>query len=147
VVAPPPAPKPEPKPEPKPVAAAPAPAPPPPPPAPEPKPAAAAKGGTPMEIATACLGQGDNKCVIEALDGKAKTAREYELLIETLRATVRGEIPRRAPRKQLSPHARAAGRGPGSRTVIWLAADWQISRDRVVEEGRRPEASPDRARA
>jgi hypothetical protein len=91
VVAPPPAPKPEPKPEPKPVAAAPAPAPPPPPPAPEPKPAAAAKGGTPMEIATACLGQGDNKCVIEALDGKAKTAREYELLIETLRATGRSK--------------------------------------------------------
>jgi hypothetical protein len=39
-----------------------------------------------LDTATACLARGDNACVIAALDGQAKSAREFELLIETLRA-------------------------------------------------------------
>ncbi len=58
-------------------------------PAAAPAPKTAAKKGPPMEVATACLAQGDNDCVISALEGKAKTARELELLIETLRAVGR----------------------------------------------------------
>jgi hypothetical protein len=42
-----------------------------------------------MTAATACLQQGDNPCVIAALQGRAKTAPEHELLIETLRAVGR----------------------------------------------------------
>jgi len=34
----------------------------------------------------ACLAQGDNACVIKALEGKAKTAPELEMLIETYRS-------------------------------------------------------------
>jgi hypothetical protein len=41
---------------------------------------------TPMEAATACLSTGDNACVVNALEGKAKSAAELELLIETYRA-------------------------------------------------------------
>jgi pSer/pThr/pTyr-binding forkhead associated (FHA) protein len=49
--------------------------------------AAPANGGTPpMEIANACLGRGDNECVIHALEGTANTAQELGLLIETYRA-------------------------------------------------------------
>jgi hypothetical protein len=44
---------------------------------------------SPLETATACLAQGDNGCVIAALEGKAKTPREHEMLIETLRAVGR----------------------------------------------------------
>jgi hypothetical protein len=75
-------------------------------PAPEPKPAVEAKPAetqfveakpvepakksdakfTPMQAAAACLTTGDNACVVKALDGKAKTAQELELLIETYKA-------------------------------------------------------------
>jgi hypothetical protein len=43
-------------------------------------------GVSAMEIASACLARGDNECVIHALDGKASTAQELGLLIETFRA-------------------------------------------------------------
>lgn len=39
-----------------------------------------------METATACLARGDNQCVIKALAGRAQTAQELGLLIETYRA-------------------------------------------------------------
>jgi pSer/pThr/pTyr-binding forkhead associated (FHA) protein len=60
----------------------------PPPPA---QPAAQAPARTPsgasaMEIANACLGRGDNECVIRALDGNASSPQELGLLIETYRA-------------------------------------------------------------
>ncbi len=41
---------------------------------------------TPFEAATECIAQGDNQCVIKALAGRARTEREYRLLIETYRA-------------------------------------------------------------
>jgi uncharacterized protein (TIGR02266 family) len=69
----------------KPAPAAPEPAAPAPASAPEAAPEAA-PAQTPMQAASACLVTGDNACVIHALDGKAKTPREYELLIETYRA-------------------------------------------------------------
>ncbi|HMI92910.1 MAG TPA: FHA domain-containing protein [Polyangiales bacterium] len=47
---------------------------------------AAANSAPPMETATACLGRGDNQCVIRALAGRAQTAQELGLLIETYRA-------------------------------------------------------------
>ncbi len=53
---------------------------------PAPAPAAAA-GGAAMDVASACLGRGDNDCVIRALAGKANSAQELGLLIETYRAT------------------------------------------------------------
>ena len=39
----------------------------------------------------ACLGNGDNGCVVAALEGKAKSAQELELLIETHRAMGHGD--------------------------------------------------------
>jgi uncharacterized protein (TIGR02266 family) len=96
-----PAPAPKPAPAPEPVAAKPAPAPAPKPdaapaPAPAPKPAAAPAPAPapaakepalkPFDAARECLAKGDNECVIKALEGKAKTAREMELLVETYRA-------------------------------------------------------------
>ncbi len=51
--------------------------------------AAAKARGSALDIARACLAQADNACVIAALDGKAKSAAEYELLIETLRSVGR----------------------------------------------------------
>ena len=39
-----------------------------------------------METATACLAKGDNACVVRALRGRANTANELGLLIETYRA-------------------------------------------------------------
>jgi hypothetical protein len=39
-----------------------------------------------MDAALSCLTAGDNACVVAALAGKAKSARELELLIETYRA-------------------------------------------------------------
>jgi hypothetical protein len=47
---------------------------------------------SPMEQALDCLGRGDNRCVIRALEDKASSAREMELLIETYRAV--GSTPR-----------------------------------------------------
>lgn len=44
------------------------------------------KTQSPLEIANACLAQGDNLCVIRALEDHAKTARASEMLIETYRA-------------------------------------------------------------
>lgn len=38
---------------------------------------------TPMQAAAACLSTGDNACVVKALEGKAKSPQELELLIET----------------------------------------------------------------
>ena len=52
--------------------------------APNPEPKAAKQ--TPMQAAMTCLGNGDNGCVVSALEGKAKSAQELELLIETHRA-------------------------------------------------------------
>lgn len=46
----------------------------------------AESGPSPMDEATACLAKADNQCVIRALAGKAKTAKEMALLIETYRA-------------------------------------------------------------
>jgi Tfp pilus assembly protein PilF len=37
-------------------------------------------------VASACLARGDNACVIRALQGKAQSAQELGLLIETYRA-------------------------------------------------------------
>jgi len=39
-----------------------------------------------MEAASACLVRGDNACVVRALNGRAQTAQELALLIETYRA-------------------------------------------------------------
>ena len=39
-----------------------------------------------MKVASACLAKGDNQCVVQALAGKARTAQEMGLLIETYRA-------------------------------------------------------------
>jgi pSer/pThr/pTyr-binding forkhead associated (FHA) protein/tetratricopeptide (TPR) repeat protein len=51
------------------------------------KPAApAAPTQSPMDAASACLTRGDNECVIRALNGRANTAQELGLLIETYRA-------------------------------------------------------------
>jgi pSer/pThr/pTyr-binding forkhead associated (FHA) protein len=49
-------------------------------------------GLTPIQVAGACLAQGDNRCVIRALEGKARTAQELGLLIETYRSM--GNTPR-----------------------------------------------------
>jgi pSer/pThr/pTyr-binding forkhead associated (FHA) protein len=57
---------------------------------PRPKPAAS-DGKSAMETASACLARGDNPCVIRALNGRAQTAQELGLLIETYRAM--GETP------------------------------------------------------
>ena len=48
--------------------------------------AAESSGASAMETASACLARGDNACVIKALAGRAKTAQELGLLIETYRA-------------------------------------------------------------
>ena len=53
-----------------------------------PSPPAAARGSekAPIEVASACLARGDNACVVRALQGKAQSAQELGLLIETYRA-------------------------------------------------------------
>jgi ABC transport system ATP-binding/permease protein len=43
-------------------------------------------GSVAMDAASACLVRGDNACVIRALNGRAETAQELALLIETYRA-------------------------------------------------------------
>jgi hypothetical protein len=45
-------------------------------------------GGSGQALAQAleCLAHGDNRCVIRALESRANSARELELLIETYRA-------------------------------------------------------------
>ncbi len=48
-------------------------------------PTAASPKQRPIDAAMDCLSTGDNACVIKALEGKAKTAQELELLIETYR--------------------------------------------------------------
>jgi hypothetical protein len=91
-------------PAPAPVAAAPAPAPAPAappatPPSAEPEPVAAPKpaiaplpppspagGLTPMQAARACLARNDQACAVAALENRARTAQELELLIETSRS-------------------------------------------------------------
>jgi hypothetical protein len=52
---------------------------------------AAGDGKSAMDTASACLARGDNPCVIRALNGRAQTAQELGLLIETYRAM--GETP------------------------------------------------------
>jgi len=49
-------------------------------------PKAAANEKPPIEVASACLARGDNACVVRALQGKAQSAQELGLLIETYRA-------------------------------------------------------------
>jgi ABC transport system ATP-binding/permease protein len=49
--------------------------------------AAPSGGPSPLDTAQACLGRGDNECVIHALEGQANTSQELGLLIETYRAT------------------------------------------------------------
>jgi hypothetical protein len=64
-------------------------------PAPEPEPEPAperAPQQAPLAQALDCLARGDNRCVIRALEDKASSAREMELLIETYRAV--GSTPR-----------------------------------------------------
>ncbi|MFI5307698.1 MAG: PilZ domain-containing protein [Polyangiales bacterium] len=46
---------------------------------------------TPLQTAAACLATGDNACVVQALEGKAKSAPEMEMLIETYRAMGKSE--------------------------------------------------------
>jgi hypothetical protein len=68
----------------------------PPAPSPPPEPTSAHVAATPQQTPLAealdCLGRGDNRCVIRALEDKAGSAREFELLIETYRAV--GSTPR-----------------------------------------------------
>jgi hypothetical protein len=45
-----------------------------------------------LKTATTCLSRGDNACVIQTLEGKASSAREHEMLIETYRAV--GNLPK-----------------------------------------------------
>ncbi|MFI5307357.1 MAG: FHA domain-containing protein [Polyangiales bacterium] len=52
----------------------------------KPAPAPHASERSPMDAASACLARGDNACVIRALNGKAQSAQELGLLIETYRA-------------------------------------------------------------
>jgi len=58
----------------------------------KPKPVAKARAAkkrvtkTAFEAATECVSRGDNRCVIRALAGKARTEQEYRMLIETYRA-------------------------------------------------------------
>ncbi len=51
-----------------------------------PRAAAAPSAGSTMDVASACLARGDNDCVIHALNGRANSAQELGLLIETYRA-------------------------------------------------------------
>jgi hypothetical protein len=45
--------------------------------------ATTATAPSPLDAALECLSRGDNLCVISRLEGRAKTARELEVLIET----------------------------------------------------------------
>ena len=54
-------------------------------PAPAPPPATAGNK-SPFERATECLKRGDSACAVEALEGNVRTAKEWELLIESYRA-------------------------------------------------------------
>jgi len=110
-------------------AAAPVPAPVPPPeskpaPAPsEPKPESAAKPKpttskqTPLQTATACLSTGDNACVVAALEGKAKTAQELELLIETFRVMGNAEKAEKYMQVYVKKYP-SERRSPGYRRVL-----------------------------
>jgi hypothetical protein len=66
---------------------------------------------TPLETALECVGRGDNECVIATLEGKTKSARELELLIETYRATGQSEAASRNMRGYIE-------RFPGERRAI-----------------------------
>jgi hypothetical protein len=55
-------------------------------PSPAPSASGSAQGGAALAQALDCLGRGDNRCVIRALENRANSARELELLIETYRA-------------------------------------------------------------
>jgi pSer/pThr/pTyr-binding forkhead associated (FHA) protein len=56
--------------------------------APKPRPVASAQASDddPAKTARNCLARGDQRCVVRALEGKAETAQELALLIETYRA-------------------------------------------------------------
>lgn len=43
-------------------------------------------GPSPFEQATACVARGDNACVVRVLEGRARSERELQLLIETYRS-------------------------------------------------------------
>ncbi|MGD8862976.1 MAG: PilZ domain-containing protein [Myxococcales bacterium] len=49
-------------------------------------PASDEAGPSPLQRALRCLKSGDSACAVKALDGNARTAREWELLIESHRA-------------------------------------------------------------
>ena len=51
-----------------------------------PKAAPAALSDSPAKMARSCLARGDQKCAVRALEGRARTAQELALLIETYRA-------------------------------------------------------------
>lgn len=51
-----------------------------------PKPVAAREDDEPAKVARNCLARGDQRCVVKALEGKAQSAQELALLIETYRA-------------------------------------------------------------
>jgi hypothetical protein len=58
-----------------------------------------------LERALECLSRGDNLCVISTLEGKAKTARELEVLIETHLALGNAVDAERSMRRYLERHA------------------------------------------
>lgn len=57
-----------------------------------------------LDTALACLSRGDNACVISALEGKARSPREMELLIETYRATGQADAATRTMRAYVERH-------------------------------------------
>lgn len=77
----------------------------------------AARELKPIDVANACLARGDNVCVVRALEGKAKTAMELGLLIETYRALEEPEQARPAM-EQYVQHFPDASRAPAYRRML-----------------------------
>jgi hypothetical protein len=75
-------------------------------------PAAAATDAGRLDKAMACLSQGDNACVISTLEGKARSPREFQLLIETYRSTGQQDAARANAERflKLQPDAKEARR-------------------------------------
>jgi hypothetical protein len=62
-----------------------------------------------LERALECLSRGDNLCVISTLEGKARTARELEVLIETHLALGNAVDAERSMRRYLDRHPDGKG--------------------------------------
>jgi|GEM_PF-3809034 len=75
----------------------------------------------PIDVANACLARGDNVCVVRALEGKAKSAMELALLIETYRALEEPEQARPAM-EQYVQRFPDASRAHAYRRMLELAA-------------------------